>query len=50
MISGSTPWCVDVLQARQVDPQRAMRELVRVLRPGNERFANIPMPFAWLSC
>ena len=40
----------DVLQARQVDPQRAMRELVRVLRPGNERFANIPMPFAWLSC
>ena len=50
MISGSTPWCVDVLQARQVDPQRAMRELVRVLRPGNERFANIPMTFAWLSC
>ncbi len=34
--------CVDVLQAQQVDPRRAMRELVRVVRPGGAVVVMVP--------
>ena len=34
--------CIDVLQAQQVDPQRAMRELVRVVRPGGAVVVMVP--------
>ena len=34
--------CIDVLQARQVEPQRAMCELVRVVRPGGAVVVMVP--------